>query len=317
MTRTRTWLVSGAASIALVSVLAWLADPAVLRLALAPGVLEALLLALVLLQIEGLCTALRVQWLAPGSRFIAALEVTGWWVVSLALLPARLGEVAGVHLLVRCLGTTLGSALNSLLMQRLLDALLLALAGATVIAALTVDEPVLPATVLLLAAAVGLWLVLRLERVFGATARGLVRWRQQPLARRALGVALGGRHAARAVRSPALMLRLFAGSAIKWCATLAAVVVVIVALVPLSLPAALTVAILFSLAAVVPLQTVGGIGIGEAVFAGGMQAFGVDLATGAGCALVLRAVVLLAPCLFFVLSVGAGRLAAGRLAARA
>ena len=166
MTRTRTWLVSGAASIALVSVLAWLADPAVLRLALAPGVLEALLLALVLLQIEGLCTALRVQWLAPGSRFIAALELTGWWVVSLALLPARLGEVAGVHLLVRRLGTTLGSALNSLLMQRLLDALLLALAGATVVAALAIGEPLVPAMILLLGAGIGLWLVLLMLGLF-------------------------------------------------------------------------------------------------------------------------------------------------------
>ena len=102
------------------------------------------------------------------------------------------------------------------------------------------------------------------------------------------------------------MSRVVLVTALKWLVNLTAVVLVVIALLPVSLTAAVLMAILFNLAAIIPLQTVGGIGVGEAVFAGGMSFFGVDLATGAGVALVLRALLITAPLIFLLLALTVG-----------
>ncbi|MGR8920168.1 MAG: lysylphosphatidylglycerol synthase domain-containing protein, partial [Gammaproteobacteria bacterium] len=144
----------------------------------------------------------------------------------------------------------------------------------------------------------------RMSLLFGIVAARLRRWRRPRFARGALRMALAGRRAARAVTRPGTLLRLGVLSLTKWLFNLAAIGTVLLAQLPaVPLPAALVVAAVFNLATVVPVQTIGGIGLGELGFAAALGFYGYDLATAAAAALVLRAVLLAAPLVFFVLVV--------------
>ena len=86
----------------------------------------------------------------------------------------------------------------------------------------------------------------------------------------------------------------------KWLATLTAIGCVVVAVVPALSPfTALGVAIVYNLSAVIPIQTVGGFGISEAVLLGSFSWLGYSLGMGASIAIVIRLVLTSAPILFW------------------
>ncbi len=299
----RTWLISVAGSGVLLAALLYLAGGAALSATVQRVPWPWLLGGVLLLQVEGLCTALRVRLLAaPSSSVFDALVVTAWWVLGLAVLPARLGEVSGLHMLISRLGASPGTALHSLFVQRLFDGVLLLLFGAVAIACQgdMAGRDSLLALLLVTAAATAL-LLMRLGWCFALVAQLARRYRRQRLMAAVLRAALSGRRAARVISSGRQFAALTAISLLKWLANLAALALIIVALVPLLPWVATGIAVLFNLAAIVPLQTVGGIGIGEVSFTAAAGWYGIDVAMAASAALVLRAVVITAPVLFWFL----------------
>jgi uncharacterized membrane protein YbhN (UPF0104 family) len=305
--RQRAWLWPALASLVLVAALVAVADLDVARALLANVSWWWVAVALALLQLEGVCTALRIRLLAgPGARLGASFAATAWWVVGLAVLPARLGEVGGLVAVRRCLGQRSGGALNSLLVQRLVDALLLLVLGAVVLGAERArsGQDALVGLTLVLAAACSLALF-ALPLWFALAARLAYRWRDRALGRRLLRTALDGRRAARDLARGGRLWRLGCLSFAKWCCNLAALGILIGLLLPqLALTARAVVAVLFNLAAVIPLQTVGGVGIGEVAFTAGFRWYEVSMQTAASAALLLRGALFTAPVLFWALVIG-------------
>ncbi|MGE0484284.1 MAG: lysylphosphatidylglycerol synthase transmembrane domain-containing protein [Gammaproteobacteria bacterium] len=305
--RRRGWLWPALASLLLVAILVGVADLDVARGLLANVSWWWVAAALALLQLEGVCTALRIRLLAgPGARLDASLAATAWWVVGLAVLPARLGEVGGLVALRRYLGQRSGGAINSLLVQRLVDALLLLVLGAAVLGAERArsGQGALFGLTLLLAAGCILALF-ALPLWFALAARLAYRWRGRVFGRRLLRMAVDGRRAARDLARGGRLWRLGGLSFGKWCCNLAALGILIGLLLPqLALSARAAVAVLFNLAAVIPLQTVGGIGIGEVAFTAGFRWYDVSLETAASAALLLRGALFAAPVLFWALALG-------------
>ncbi|MGR8918435.1 MAG: lysylphosphatidylglycerol synthase domain-containing protein, partial [Gammaproteobacteria bacterium] len=174
---------------ALVAVVVALADVSALPVLVGRLEWPLALTALVLLQCEGLASALRLRLLVAGGTLRDSLAVTAWWVAGLAVLPARLGEITGMHALTRRCGVDAGVAVNSLLLQRLFDAAWLLVIGALALAlhdgagggGVINVAAVLLAAALLIVACIG-----RMSLLFGIVAARLRRWRRTRFARGAL-----------------------------------------------------------------------------------------------------------------------------------
>ena len=285
-----------------------------------------IVLAGALLLAEGVVTALRLRLFAGqgggGPPLSAALRANAWYVLLLVTLPARLGELAAVAVLRAELGQTTGAAAISLLAQRLFDVALLAglflvaLLGLPSMGASSDPSPAtgpswpglaLAGILVVLGVAAGL---ARLDLWLRLAAALLTRYGPHAaLPRTLLRVVLQARrwaerHWSRGLVAPALGLTLA-----KWGCNLGALVALLAAggsgLSELEL---IVVAASYNGLAVVPLQTVGGIGLGEAGLMGLLAAFGVPLAAAAAVALVTRMVVIVAALAFWVLVIGGGRL---------
>lgn len=309
--RLRTWLVSVGITLLVLLALFWFADWQRFESAIASICWPVLLGGIVLLQFEGVCTAMRVRLLAgPDAGYLDSFAVTAWWVFGLTVLPARLGEISGMHVFCRRLRQSLGAAVNGLLVQRLLDATVLVAAG--ILALAMQSERMQGGPVLVGIAAAGALLVLcciRLDLAFAFASRLLLHRRGSRIGRRVLAMTLGGRRAARSLAARRAFVPLLCWSLGKWLFNLTALTLLIKVLLPaLSIGAATAVGVLFNLAAVVPLQTIGGIGIGEAAFVGGFGFYAVDLALAAAVALALRSVLLAAPLVFWGVVIGTERL---------
>lgn len=305
----RSLLLPAVVSLAIIATLVGLAEPATFGRALAAASWPGLAAGFMLFQGEGVLSALRLRRLAaPGRPLRACMLVTAWWVAALVVLPARLGELAGLAELRRRLGENLGQALNNLFVQRLHDGFVLLVFGT---AALLPATGAGPGSALLTAvlAAVVLLVLWRLPWCFTLLARVLLgRFRRRRL-RRVLQVALHARRAARrsvAGRAPLVLLGL---STAKWALNLGGIACVLLALLPaLPAAAAVVVAVAQNLAALLPLAALGGMGAGDAAVAGTLAWQGVPLAGAAVAALGLRAVLIVAPLVFFAVVVVADRL---------
>ncbi len=303
MKRGTLWSVALLGSALLLTLVFSLTDLSQFRAVLGAVTLKPMLLGLVVLQLEGLCTALRLSLLAPIRPPLSdCMLVTGWWVASLALLPARLGELVGLDLLHRKLSWTPGGAFNSLLVQRLFDILLLALLGSAALL-LNTRGHLDSVSILALAGAVtALGLVYNLPVFFSLIAKSLASYRAQRFARLLLGHVLSARRAAKDVSRSVSFASLGFITTLKWCCNLFGLALVVTATLPaLPFVAAVIVSTLSNFAAIVPIQTVGGIGLGETVFTGGFSWFGVSTETAAAAALVMRGALIIAPLTFWLL----------------
>lgn len=272
-----------------------------------------LLVALLCLQAEGVSTAMRLRVFTEARMDWASapplwryLQITADYVVLLAVLPARLGEVAGIGLLCRGTGLKAGTATINLVVQRLFD--LTVLAVVFVFGAVTLDRAWTSPLgaglggALIVALCVALrWLWLPL----GWTSQLLLRLRRperpQPRLRKIVRVLLEARSwHRRGLDSHRVRIGL-AWTITKWTTHLTAFALVLHALhLPVSLSEAMLLGAAFNCLSVVPLQTIGGIGIGEAGLAGLLVLQGQTIETAAGAAILIRLVLLAAPPLFWV-----------------
>lgn len=267
--------------------------------------------ALLLLQIEGISTALRLRTFTearalpttqPAARY---LQITADYVVLLAVLPARLGEVAGIGLLCRGTGLRAGTATVNLLVQRLFDVAVLAATFVlgTVFLRSHWTSPIgaglgIALVVALVAALRWLWLPLGW---LTTALRKFVDDRRGNRMRRLTRMLLEARSWHRRGLDVARVRAGLAWTLSKWTAHLMAFALVLHALqLPVTLAESLLLGAAFNCLSVVPLQTIGGIGIGEAGLAGLLVLQGQTVATAASAAILVRAVLLIAPPLFWL-----------------
>lgn len=269
-----------------------------------------------LLLMEGVVTAARFALMArPAARFRQCLVTTAWYVLLLIGLPARLGEVAGIALIVRYMQQRAGTAAASLIFQRVFDmVVLVSLLGVFSIAALGARD--LTAILLPVAAVVAALIaaVIYLEQLLAWCARPFLARRDEKWPRRIARVLLQARGVRRHHMDRRRTLVLAALTVAKWLANLTGIGCVVLAVVP-ALPAvsAFGLGIVYNLAAVIPIQTIGGFGISEAVLLGGFKWLGYSLSAGAPLAIAIRIALISAPLLFWILIVATRPAAAGSI----
>ena len=320
-TRRSAWVISAVASAALLGLVLFFADVDTAFMLVRQIPWPLLVAGVAVLLLEGVCSALRIKLMTRGPASMRdAFIVTAWWVFGLAILPARLGELAGMHMLKRRLGHSFGEALNNLSVQRLFDVAILFAVGTMVVAAQTrfIDRSVVVVLSGVLACVV-LFALVNLAAAFAAIAGVLLPLRHRRGLRPVLRTLLQARRAARTLLTRKRLATLAGVSVAKWVFNLGGLGLVILAFVPaLAALQGVSVAVIYNLSAVIPLQTVGGIGIGEVSLAGGLAWYGYDAATAASAAILLRGVLIGAPVLFWLIVVAAALLAgSGRRSAGA
>lgn len=267
-------------------------------------------LGLSLLLFEGLLSAARFKLLARGSvSYLACLLATAWYVLMLIGLPARLGEIAGIALIVRYMRESAGAATVSLLFQRVFDLVVLAsmLAIGFALAFSGTQNRWFIVVSLCVVAALAMLLVY-LEHILAQLARPLLRRRQEKWPRRLLRLLLQARAVRRHHINQTRTLLLAALTLAKWCANLLGIACVVIAVVPaLPVASAFGLGIVYNLAAVIPIQTVGGFGISEAVLLASFKWLGYSLALGAPLAIAIRLALISAPIAFWLCVVGGAR----------
>jgi len=253
---------------------------------------------------EGVVTATRFRLLARGGATLRdCFLATAWYVVMLIGLPARLGEVAGIAVIVRTMQQPAGIAAASLLFQRVFDMFVLA-ALLTLIAMLALGGAQSSMVAL---AGIGLVVVLAallilLEPLLACVARALRDHRHDQWRGRLLRLVLQARMFSRHHMTRERVVGLGALTLLKWTMNLTGIALVVVAVVPgIPVPTALGLGIVYNLSAVIPIQTVGGFGISEAVLLGSFKWLGYAVGIGAPIAIAIRLALISAPVLFWIL----------------
>lgn len=296
------WALATLVSVVLLAGVISQVDGAQLRGMIANASWTALGTAVALLVLEGVFTALRIRMFAPGPPPLgAALKANAWYVLFLVMLPARLGEVAAVFVFRTTLGQSFGGAGMSVIVQRLYDVIVL---GTLFLLALTGLSGLFDTSIMALAA---------LAVIAASVALALHMDTALTLLAAVLGKAFGPRAKARRLAIEArryvrhdldrgdipLVLVLTAG---KWVSNLAALMLLLAATgLSLSLAQAAVVAGAYNFLAIIPLQTIGGLGVGEAGLALLLAGMGVGTSMAAAASLMVRSVLILFPFVFWAL----------------
>jgi uncharacterized membrane protein YbhN (UPF0104 family) len=303
MRRSTLWLVSIASSLILLGVVVAQVDWRAARTLVVNIDYSWVVCGVALLTLEGLITAARFRLLArTAASYGDCLRATAWYVLMLIGLPARLGEIAGIGLIVRYMRERAGAAAANLLFQRVFDMIVLMLMLAVVCIVAFGDVGTLPifgltvvVTVILVA------LLIYLEDLLAIVVRPLLARRQEKWPRRCLRVALQARMVRRHHMDRERTLKLAGYTVLKWITNLTAIGCIVLAVVPaLSSLTALGIGIVYNLSAVIPIQTVGGFGISEAVLLGSFSWLGYSLEVGAPIAITIRMALICAPILFWL-----------------
>ncbi len=251
---------------------------------------------------EGTITAMRFQLLSrSNARMRECLRASAWYVVLLIALPIRIGEIAGVALIVRYLGERTGAAAASLLFQRLFDMIFLITMLALICVWAFAQTNILAVATLILVIITLVLVVVYFENLLGFAAQPLLNRRNQKWPRRVLRIALQARMVRRHHIDRGRITKLVALTLIKWIVNLSAVAMVAIAVVPiLTLNTAFGIGIVYNLSAVIPIQTVGGFGISEAALLGSFRWLGYSLGVGASIAIAIRLALIAGPLLFWL-----------------
>lgn len=297
------WLLAASISTVLLVLVLIQMDIAVL-IQTASGLSASLLFtAVFLLSAEGLLTSLRIRLFTNNQPPLTeALYANGWYVLLLNILPVRLGEVAAIFIFERLLKQARGAAMMSVVAQRLLDIIVLSSCFVLLAAVATIfSSSVLAIGIAVAIIATATAVIVKLPLLLTGIASLLLQtgWRHGARQRGVLRLVLQARSWQRH-QSDAAQLSL--GSlltVLKWLSAFAAIGCLLLATgVPLSAFELLCISVAYCALAIVPLQTLGGIGLGEAGLALMLTAMGVATGQAVACSLITRAVLLLFPLLF-------------------
>lgn len=264
-----------------------------------------LIAALAFLIGEAIFTSLRIKLFASDKPAVTdALYANGWYMILLNMLPARLGEVAAIWVFEKYLGQTRGAAMISIIAQRLFDIIMLSVLFLIVLGMATaiVPSPLLIVIALLLVCcAVGV--LLRLEQALSIIAATMLQrhWRFKNWRRVLLRLVLQARTWRRHNIQSNQMLKAIALTLLKWTCNLGIVSCLLFSVdTPLSWPEALSISAAYNYLAIVPVQTIGGLGLSEAGLALMLGLTGIATAEAIAFGVFARIVILLFPFVFFV-----------------
>jgi uncharacterized protein (TIRG00374 family) len=316
------WLGAALVSAALVGSLVALAGPA--RLVAVLRIVDplTLLVAATALAAANLPHAVRLHVLLGAARrsgFGRLMVLTLRYGLYVAVLPARLGEIAYMARLRRDLRLPTSIAVAVTVQQRLLD--LVVIGGLALVAGLGLASTLVDGRVLVLVGgsvvAAAVVVTSRLPRTLAVLARVVlavssVRWRWR---NRVLIGLLRARRWARGLGRPRAFVGLLCLTSLEWALNIAGIVL-IVAAAGVALPSRTLaeVACVVLVAGAVPLHTIGGIGLVEAGLAGALRLVGVSTADAVGVAVVARAVLLAVPVVLWAPAAAAVRSGRRRLA---
>lgn len=261
-----------------------------------------LLVAIAFLAFEGIATALRL-WLFAQKRpcLSDALKANAWYVLLLVMLPARLGEVAAVVVLERHLGQKYGVAAMSIIVQRLYDVIILGVIFLIALLGLGdfIDRGVIG--IVSIALILSSFFVLIHLEFFLTLTTIIFRNAPKKLYRFILQARLYSRHSLNTKDIPLALLF----TILKWISNLGALICLFISLnLGLGLFENITVAAAYNFLAIIPLQTIGGIGVGEAGLMLLLTGMGLVAGAAAGASLMIRFVILIFPFIFFAMIMG-------------
>ena len=252
-----------------------------------------LLVALVFFLLEAIVTALRIRMFAhTNPTLAAATQANAWYVLLVLLLPARLGEVAAVIIFEKFLGLPRGAAMASIIAQRMFDVMLIGLLfvlASLVVLDMQTSSSAFPLAIVAVAAT--LVAVIRLTDLLTLGAR-ILHGKKRPAhgARKALlKLLLQARNWHRRFLTPRRALAAFTLTLLKWLATMAGIAFTLFALqIPLDEFQIWAASAVYNFTAIVPIHTVGGLGMGEVGLTAVLSSMGVTLSSAVGVALFLR-----------------------------
>lgn len=263
------------------------------------------LLATCILLSEGLFTALRFKLFTPGNQSIkSCLEVTAWFIISLIILPARLGEIAVILLLKEKLGQSTGSSIMNVLTQRFID--ILFLCTMLIIFLLLIqnyDE------VLFLYVSIFLFMTIlalslyKLDNLLSIIARLLFFKKIRPknkILRTLLRMSLQARIWHKFHITKEIYLKVILVSIFKWMSNIGGLTLLFYSInIPLNEVQLLLSSTAYNFLSIIPLQTIGGFGISEAGLTGIFSFFGLSISLAASVSILIRLVLISTPFIFF------------------
>lgn len=275
----------------------------------------AFIAAFAFLTLEGIFTSLRIWVFAARKPCLSqALRSNAWYVLLLVMLPARLGEVAAIVVFERYMGQKHGAAAMSIVAQRLYDVIVL---GTFFLIALIGLSDLFDNKALLYGIGAALIIfcmaVLYRMELFLTIAAALLRTRRTGLLGKVLRLILQARIWTRHIfQRKDIGIVLFL-TTMKWVCNLGALVFLFRS-IRLGLPffESVTTAAAYNFLAIIPLQTIGGIGVGEAGLALLLGAMGLSASMAASASIMVRLVIIVFPFIFWVMVMGGLRLKEGK-----
>jgi len=309
------WILATLGSAFLLALVLRQVDLDVLQDTLAQCSTTLIALSIALLCLEGVFASLRLHLFASIPRRVmppieAAFRVNAWYVLAIALLPARLGEVAGAILMHRILNMRGGHAAMAIFSQRLFDlavlaGLVLPVAGIAVLYS-TLGSMIVSAfgaaliggALLVLALS---WILLMrpdvlLTPILAFAHRAcLFRGRLQRVFQMLLQARSWSRHHYPQMNQRGAVLTTLG----KWLANILGLWALIAAFgIERDAPVLWVVAVFYNFLLAVPIPTLGSIGLSEIGLAALLTLIGVPVASAAAISVVARVVLLLLPVLY-------------------
>lgn len=266
-----------------------------------------LCLALIVLALEGVFTAFRIKSFTPGDQPISeCLRVNAWFVMMLIIIPGRLGEIAVVVLYRHYLHQKTGSALMNVIAQRLLDLIILGLIFLLAITAINFTEISRNMYIAVICAIFLFVFIIRyllvLLTLLSLLFLSIKKKTGSLIAKHILKLSLQARtwfkhHMTRHV----LMKSIFLTMA-KWICNIAGLMLAFASFgLEFSNIKLLFLATIYNVLGVVPLQTIGGIGVSEVGLSGILYTMGLPLDEATATSIYMRFVAILNPVLFFAM----------------
>lgn len=263
-------------------------------------------IAVFVLLLEGFFTALRFKVFTPGNPPLKdCLEMTAWFIMSLIILPARLGEIAVIILLKNNLSQSTGAAIMNVLTQRFIDLLFLC---AMLIVFMFYNLPfyhdLYLYTIIFLIISLLFLSLYKLDVILGFIASLFYLNKSRPkkkLLKIFFRMSLQARvwyrfHLNKRIFSVAIIISIF-----KWMSNIGGITLLFYSInIPLTEIQLLLASSAYNFLAIIPLQTIGGIGISEAGLTSIFIFFGLPVAFSASASILIRIVLISTPFLFLL-----------------
>ncbi len=263
-------------------------------------------ISVILFLLEGVFTSLRFYVLTPNSPALSScFQLTAWYVVLLILLPLRLGEVAVIFLMKKHLNQSASPAIMNVLVQRLFDVMTLCVVFLICIlmfSSIIESEQITGIAVVCLIALACVLSIL--DRILAILIGPLLRRRnpQSDTVRKLLRALLQARIWYRHRLTLSKSLIAFFLSLGKWLCNILAFVFLLQALqLPVDFNNSVVIAAAYNFLAIIPLQTIGGIGLSEMGLSGLLIFSGLSLTLAASATILVRVIIILIPFLFWAL----------------